>query len=640
MAGSVLEEFFIQIGVDADDLTSFQKAVLPMVQGIQKSLEQMTSSFDVAGKKIDDTQKKVSKSSSALHKHLQGSAKETKEVFGSLKTELLAFAGISLSVGGAVKFISDMTTSVTQLGVQSQALNMSAKALDGWQRSAMNAGSTAAGITNALSGVQQQLNMGNSSLHNYSGPTYEVAARLGVFNQILGKSSASDVMSILMNKLRGASEADQYTYGKMLGLDNAEIQSNMRGQFLPNVRKYTDQSNMSQAEVNRNFAFRASLTALGRQFDNLKNTLDVFLLPYAERLVAYLQQWGEWLNSHPKQVQEALGKIQESISRVWNIANKAAQEVGGWSRAIEILIGASVGLKFISILTGITGALMGPAGLIIALGSLLTLVSTWADSRSDEAKRAGVDVAKIMSTSNRQVSSPFPLQVDGSANAKASGDRFWNWVEGLFHSGGSVQNQQITGAPGSSKGVLGFMSGQFADLEAKYNLPSGLLAAVAMTESSGNPYAMSRVGAKGLFQFTDGTASQFGLRGDDVFNPGKSATAAAKYLSELISHYHGRVSDALSAYNWGPGNEDSFLRRGVGLNGQKMPMETLNYGVTVGSHLAAMRNNVTNNHTGGAITNTHISIGSMTTAAESSKSLISDVQRRAAGTITTFSSGQ
>jgi soluble lytic murein transglycosylase-like protein len=57
------------------------------------------------------------------------------------------------------------------------------------------------------------------------------------------------------------------------------------------------------------------------------------------------------------------------------------------------------------------------------------------------------------------------------------------------------------------------MAGEFGALEGKYGLPAGLLSSVAATESGGDPYAVSPKGAKGLFQFMDGTAKDMGLKG-------------------------------------------------------------------------------------------------------------------------------
>lgn len=118
--------------------------------------------------------------------------------------------------------------------------------------------------------------------------------------------------------------------------------------------------------------------------------------------------------------------------------------------------------------------------------------------------------------------------------------------------------------------LLGWMQPMLTSLEQLYRLPEGLLRSVAITESGGNQFAVSGAGAKGLFQFMDGTARDLGLRGNDVFNPEKAAQAAAKYLSQLLKANGGDLSKALASYNWGIGN---VQKHGMAL----MPQETRNY---------------------------------------------------------------
>lgn len=118
--------------------------------------------------------------------------------------------------------------------------------------------------------------------------------------------------------------------------------------------------------------------------------------------------------------------------------------------------------------------------------------------------------------------------------------------------------------------LLGWMQPMLTNLEQLYRLPEGLLRSVAITESGGNQFAVSGAGAKGLFQFMDGTARDMGLRGKDVFNPEKAAQAAAKYLSQLLKVNGGDLSKALASYNWGIGN---VQKHGMAL----MPQETRNY---------------------------------------------------------------
>ncbi|WP_353616349.1 transglycosylase SLT domain-containing protein [Escherichia sp. ESNIH1] len=132
------------------------------------------------------------------------------------------------------------------------------------------------------------------------------------------------------------------------------------------------------------------------------------------------------------------------------------------------------------------------------------------------------------------------------------------------------QPTQRPQASAQGKVLLNWMQPMFSKLESLYRLPEGLLKSVAITESGGNQFAMSGAGAKGLFQFMDGTARDMGLRGNDVFDPMKSAEAAAKYLNQLLKQNGGDLSKTLASYNWGIGN---VQRYGMDL----MPQETRNY---------------------------------------------------------------
>jgi soluble lytic murein transglycosylase-like protein len=58
--------------------------------------------------------------------------------------------------------------------------------------------------------------------------------------------------------------------------------------------------------------------------------------------------------------------------------------------------------------------------------------------------------------------------------------------------------------------ILQAMAGEFGALEGKYGLPAGLLSSVAATESGGDPFAESKAGAKGLFQFMPWHGKRYG----------------------------------------------------------------------------------------------------------------------------------
>jgi membrane-bound lytic murein transglycosylase D len=109
---------------------------------------------------------------------------------------------------------------------------------------------------------------------------------------------------------------------------------------------------------------------------------------------------------------------------------------------------------------------------------------------------------------------------------------------------------------------------------------------LAMAESGFQPLALSRAGARGMWQFMAGRGSMYGLDRnwwvDDRQDPEKSTRAAARHLKDLYDQF-GDWYLAMAAYNTGPGNIQhavertgyadfwELYRRGV------LPQETRNY---------------------------------------------------------------
>jgi len=83
----------------------------------------------------------------------------------------------------------------------------------------------------------------------------------------------------------------------------------------------------------------------------------------------------------------------------------------------------------------------------------------------------------------------------------------------------------------------------------KYDVPPGLLRAVASVESSFRADAVSPAGARGLMQLMPATARGLGV---DPMDPAQAVDGAARMLSGLIDRF-GSVRLALAAYNAGAG---------------------------------------------------------------------------------------
>ncbi len=83
----------------------------------------------------------------------------------------------------------------------------------------------------------------------------------------------------------------------------------------------------------------------------------------------------------------------------------------------------------------------------------------------------------------------------------------------------------------------------------RYNVDPAMVMAIIMAESSYNPKAISKKGAKGLMQLMPTTARSLGVK--DSFNPEHNINAGVRYFKKLLNQFDGDVELALAAYNAG-----------------------------------------------------------------------------------------
>ncbi len=108
----------------------------------------------------------------------------------------------------------------------------------------------------------------------------------------------------------------------------------------------------------------------------------------------------------------------------------------------------------------------------------------------------------------------------------------------------------------------------------EFDVNPWLMVSLIRVESTGNPMAISRVGARGLTQIMPATgreiARDLGVEWEGVemlHGPETSVRFGAYYLSKLLARFDGNKHAAVAAYNWGPHHIAKRLR-----NGETLPV--------------------------------------------------------------------
>ncbi|MGP2833609.1 lytic transglycosylase domain-containing protein [Serratia nevei] len=542
---TIIDALVVTLGLDS---SSFKKGQEETRDEFDKTKEKIKNDSKEVQESLDKTEKKGERTG----KQMEASGKQAAAFFSGMRNQIIALAGVTLSLKGLQDFMSSFSAKLNELSIASEAFGMAPKAMDGWIQAGKAFGVSAQEIVSSFSKISDAQKKLNSS------GTYDpILTDLMRFSQFTGAGIdiKNDTPEVIQRKIEAnfskLNANQQLDFGQKLGRGYAWQQWSGSGHSLNDIDQFTRNSGLNDGAVKAAARMRKAMAELEQTLNNIGIIIYQSLEPYLEDFTRWLKDLSEWMQEHPKEIRSAIDEILTGFKEFVPTVNEAVSAIGSFNKILKEVV------DFLNILPG-----------------------------SDSVRAAGERVGAN--------------KVGDYLREKTS--QFGNWAYGLLglSTDEPEQRAQSVRAPqakGVGKQLLDWMGDKFTQLEQQFNLPSGLLRSVATTESGGNRFAISGAGAKGLFQFMDATARDMGLRGSDVFDPEKSASAAAKYLSQLLKQTGGNLHEAIAAYNWGIGN---VQKKGLGM----APEETRNYvpkvlaGLQVGSAASAqnhVNSNVTNN---------------------------------------------
>lgn len=113
-----------------------------------------------------------------------------------------------------------------------------------------------------------------------------------------------------------------------------------------------------------------------------------------------------------------------------------------------------------------------------------------------------------------------------------------------------LQTQQKKAEPATYRAGASDITKMLHIAAQRHGIDPKLAMAVARTESSYMPDAVSSAGAVGVMQLMPDTAQAMGVR--NIYDPRENIEGGVRYLKQMLTSFGGDVSKALAAYNAGP----------------------------------------------------------------------------------------
>lgn len=538
-------------------------------------LSEFTDGLTRAERQARDSASNISDSVSELRDNI---ADDISKISGSFAG--MAIGSLAVAAGAMAAFAIETAKADVQLGIMAGTANTSLKSFQVLTHAAAGFGVEQEALTAILADTQEKLGEFSATggggaadffeaLQNNTKMTDEQIRELGKTLQSKDGVGAIQYLKDELDALGATSQEQRFVFESLAGdLGNLMPLFANGGVILEEYGVQLEDAGVikTQEAIEQSRRLAAQTQAIQTQFEGLKTQLVAQMIPALSTLIDYFgegSKQGRGFKNEVNGVGDAVrittGLIIGLAASV-NVIAQSFQAVGAQMRNIGQTYTAFVEADGV---IAKSKALIG--GTITSAGLMSVSMQSIGDSydraiRAFEASSAGQQKRLTGLAGTYYVANTF-LQshsdglkintVEADANAKALEKR----------TAALAKAQKVAGEvklKPNAKALANAENYGFANYEAQYGLPYGLMTGIHMQESHGNTNAtgpMTKYGkAKGGFQLIDATAERFKV--DNAYNMEQATEGAAKYLSWLYKRFDGDLTKTIAAYNTGEGNVD------------------------------------------------------------------------------------
>ena len=538
-------------------------------------LSEFTDGLTRAERQARDSASNISDSVSELRDNI---ADDISKISGSFAG--MAIGAIAVAAGAMTAFAIETAKADVQLGIMAGTANTSLKSFQVLTHAAAGFGVEQEALTAILADTQEKLGEFSATggggaadffeaLQNNTKMTDEEIRNLGKTLQGKDGVEAIQLLKDKMDELGATSQEQRFMFESLAGdLGNLMPLFANGGVILEEYGVQLEDAGVikSQDAIDQSRILAAETQAIQTKFEGLKTQLVTDMIPALGTLATHFSKGTEKGSDFREEVTDIGKAVNVTAAMIVGLAagvgifssvmQQFSMQAGNLGQTVEDFYNADgFKAKGAALAAGATRqAAAGLAGYITITNQYREAVDT-INTLMDGQKLRLSDLGQTYYDSNTFLQSNTEglatNTVEAEANAKAQEKR----------AAALAKAQKLAGEvklKPNAKALANAENYGFANYEAQYGLPYGLMTGIHMQESHGNPNATgptTKYGkAKGGFQLIDATAERFKVA--NAYNMEQATEGAAKYLSYLYKRFDGDLTKTIAAYNTGEGNVD------------------------------------------------------------------------------------